>query len=750
MSKRFRMGRLVAILLCITLVATMLPVFASAAKLDAPKMKKAVLTDNGIKISWGSSDGAAGYRVYRRTSNKAPWKAIADVTKRSYVDKSPISNAVNYYAVRAIKPNGRVSGDYSPNPVGLRYFKIPKKLTASPDEKSITLTWRSVKGAPLYRIERKKGNKGAWKTIATTHATSYVDKNLVFGRLYRYRVRVVSADNKTALSPLSNIAEIVFTNEVRISSVTNQDGHVRIIWNKVKGTAAYRLFRKTEDGDWFTVATQTGTSFNDYDVLNNVRYSYYVRCMDAAGNYTGPYDAVGKSITYFVSPTMVSCTNANQSLVIKWEAVDGISNYVIYRRIGAGSWQPVGTSTTLSFKDTTAPSGTYCEYTAASADAAGNVVSAYGTSTVGATSYMDEPILTGISNGIGSITVSWQSVDLAPQYIVYRYIGDTVPDQLAYWTKIATVTGTAYTDTSMIENNRTYWYSVAVRDVTDTQDLSMLNEAALSIVYYDPPVIISATNEVDGAMVKWGKVDGASSYKIYRKTGNAAWTQIGTAPATSNTFTDGDVVSTGHYWYSVASVAKNDSAYYTETTGAKDTTFYGTPGAAISNGDGTIPIGWTTVDGIGTYRLIRSNKNWDDGAVVYEGAGVSYAEPAPVSGKYYYYKLCSVSGGVRVSGWRTLVTKYLDKPIITSVTSPATKQVKLEWTSVGGASYYVIEVADMLTDNWQKIYTTDKEGKISEITLTTPYTKVAKRFRIKAVSAGYESVVSATKSISIK
>ena len=81
MSRGFTKGRLIALLLCIVLIGTtLLPTIASAAKYNAPVMKKAVLNSNGIKITWKGSSGATGYRVYRRTSPKADWKAIAEST----------------------------------------------------------------------------------------------------------------------------------------------------------------------------------------------------------------------------------------------------------------------------------------------------------------------------------------------------------------------------------------------------------------------------------------------------------------------------------------------------------------------------------------------------------------------------------------------------------------------------------------------------------------------------------------------
>ena len=758
MNGKFTIGRLIAILMCIVMVATMLPAVASAEKLSAPKMKKATLVEDGIKVTWKGSSGASGYRVYRRTSNKQDWKAIADVTKKAYVDTKPISGATNYYAVRALKADGTPGSNYSDNPVGSYYMKAPTKLKATVGETSITLTWKAVKAAPLYRIDRKaKGS--SWKALGTTKATTYVDTKATSGKEYSYRVKVVTADNKVVLSLPSKEVTAIYSDKVTVTSLANKTDHILVQWNKVKGAKKYRLFRKTEDGDWFKVDDIKGTAYADYDVVNNVRYTYYLRCLNSKGEVFGRYDP-GKGTTFYVPPTMRSCTNADKSLLTEWQAVDGISYYVVFRRIVidsvAGEWMKIGLANGVSYNDTTAPSGTYCEYTAACADASGNLLSTYGNSVVGATSYMDSPVLTSIACGIGSIKIEWLPVDLAPNYVVYRYIGDAVPTVPEQWEAIGTATDTTYEDTTANQNNRRYWYSVAVGDVAATIPapalLSMLNLSAISIVYYAPPTINSVTNELGGAMVSWGKVDGASYYNVYKWTGNGAWTLIAeNLPATSSSYTDPDVVNSGHYWYSVSCKAQNESAHYDETNGAKSTKFYWAPEiTGLSNGDGNISISWGPVDGAGFYRLTLGD------TILQEATARSYTMYTPDPGKMYKFKVCFVDANGFRSALREGDIRYLTKPVITGASSPYAKAVTLTWDPVIESSTMNIRMSATKdgSSGWISLGTVETSGAVpttktlKDLSVTGQYMW----FQIQAVSGSgnYTSVWSDSVQVYIK
>ena len=737
MKRRHITGRLLAALLCIVLIGTMIPVFASAA-LKAPKMKKVANVEKGVKITWKASSGAAGYRVFRKPATAgASWKAIGETTtKRSFIDTGAKSGHEYVYAVRALNSAGRAKSGFSANPLKITYYKTPKMKSAETQKNGVLVKWSASAGAPLYRIYRSL-NGGSWKAIDTTTKTQYLDKNVKYGRTYSYRVRVVSADNKTLLSDYDHTpVTTTFAKASEIKDLTNRAADIRVRWYKVKGATQYRLFRKIGEGDWFTMTTTTGTTYIDTDVKNNLTYTYYVRAMDAAGEYIGTYHA-GKSIVYHVMPTLNACVRSGGNLLVTWEAVEGVSNYVIYRRIGGGEWIKVGTSTTTSYSDSTMPSGTWCEYTVACADGSGSPISDYGVYVVGATSYLAKPVLTGVSNGMGRVIITWNSVDKAQKYIIYRKIGDDVP----LWTPIGTTTGTSFADTA-VEHCKKYTYTVAVRNAADTEDESMYDETGKTITYYNAPAIgtIAVTNATAGAKITWEKVDGVPNYKIWRKTGNEAWTAIATVHGANSgySYIDTTVVNNGHYWYSVSCVADSESAF---PTPGKETTFYAAPQIdSLAVGDGTMIFKWAAVESITAYRVQRKVAGGSWTTVSASQSDRTYTDTDVTSGTKYAYRVCSLQGGNPVSGWRDVSAKtYLDAPVGVKATKAGKGEMKISWdVAIVGADSHDIYAQTYPGGSWVKVASA---SKIDTSFLVKGLISGQKyRFKVVAVCSGSQSV----------
>lgn len=60
----------------------------------------------GVKVIWAKSNGAAKYRVFRKTGSGS-WKKIADITSTSYIDKSVKSGTQYSYAVRCLSKDSK-------------------------------------------------------------------------------------------------------------------------------------------------------------------------------------------------------------------------------------------------------------------------------------------------------------------------------------------------------------------------------------------------------------------------------------------------------------------------------------------------------------------------------------------------------------------------------------------------------------------------------------------------------------------
>lgn len=694
---------------------------AEEKALSKPKVKTPSVKADGVQVKWESVSGAAKYKIFRRETTTAKWKQIKTVngSKTSYRDTTVKSGRTYYYTVKAVDSAGKLS-KYDKTGKSITYFSVPELKKTESVEKGIKITWKAVSGAPLYRVSRKTPG-GSWRFIGTTKSTSYTDTKIAKGTTYLYTVRVVSKDNKKKLSECDKAGiSGMFVGHVSVSELTvhdgytsatsgtHHDGYVEVKWNSVPGAAKYRVFHKTGAGKWIGLKTVSGTSYKDYDVVSGNKYLYKVRAMDASGKYIGTYDKSGKSITYYAAPTLTDCTRSGEALLTTWEPVEGITNYRVSRKIDGGTWKTIAFVNTTSYLDTTMPSGTRCWYTVWCCDANMNELSAKDPVGVNNTSYMDRPILIGASAANGGVSFTWQAVDKAVNYHIYRKNGDRTA-----WVDLGYTGGTSttYFD-STAQSGTVYYYTVATCDAGGTEDLSLYNESGVVVTYYKVPVLKKIENTTGGVKLTWSRVDGIGQYRIYRKTGNEAWTAIGTAK--DITYTDANVVSTGNYVYTVSCLLNDTEVSGYNTTGLK-TQFYWNPQGVTSPRVAAdfISFSWEAVDGISTYEVQRQL----DGETTWTTVGTvserTFKDTAPKSGYKATYRVRCWKGGKAVSA--ASVTKkvyFLAAPTGVSLT-PGDKQIKVTWSSPTGARGYEIWRSEGAAGSFKKIKTISSGATVS-------------------------------------
>ena len=662
----------------------------SSSVLSAPKMKSASSAGNGIKVTWIAVEGASKYQVYRKTEGGS-WGRLAVATGISYTDTSAKNGTTYYYTVRCLNSSGNlVSGHESPG-VSATFVPsgTPHMVSAAAGSNGIVVKWNAVSGASNYMVYRKTEG-GSWGRLGTTTGTSYTDKNVKTNTLYYYTVRVCSADGSKLLSGHESPGvSAKFAGKAAVSSLSNGANGVTVKWNSVPGAAKYRVERKTGDGSWVNKGDKTGTSWVDTSVISGKGYTYRVKALDSSGKVVGTFDGNGKSITFYAAPTLVDATDTGTGIRVTWEAVEGISTYRVYRKIAPGSWMVQGDVSSLNYLDTNVPSGVEATYTVRCVQN-GNLVSWYETPGVSAVStgysetFHDQPLLTGVSAVSGGIQVNWQAVEGVSKYAVYRRDTSKTSWTKIYTGSVTTVDGVCrYTDTTAVVGGK-YSYTVACSD--GSSDTSEKNETGLSVTYYGTPVMKKAENINGGVKVTWNPVDGVSTYRVYRKTGNGSWSVIANA-VSGTSYTDATVQSTGTYRYAVSCVVNGAEMSSYDNTGVK-ITYYSTPkmiSAAVSSANG-ITIKWNPVDGISTYRVYRKLGNGDYVKLV-DVNGTSYTDNTAVSGKKNTYTIRCVRSGNYCSGFEAAgkSVNFLAAPALINANGG---QVK--WNAVSGATYYAV------------------------------------------------------------
>lgn len=219
----------------------------------------------------------------------------------------------------------------------------------------------------------------------------------------------------------------------------------------------------------------------------------------------------------------------------------------------------------------------------------------------------------------------------------------------------------------------------------------------------DVPEISSVSNGVSGVSVKWGKIQKADKYRVYRKTDGSSWKKLvdtKTISCTDKTAKHGKT-----YTYMVRAVEDGVlSQYYA----GESITRVDTPElVSISNVASGIKIKWGKVscaDGYNVYRKANGS-GWKKVAGISENDTTYYVDKDVDSASTYTYRVRAYNGKA-LSGY--------DKTDLSTVRLLPVKSIKAKSTSKGiFVSFSSCKGADRYA-----IYRKNEEGKWLRIGFT--------------------------------
>lgn len=262
-------------------------------------------------------------------------------------------------------------------------------------------------------------------------------------------------------------------------------------------------------------------------------------------------------------PTVKSVSNEECKFTITWNAVPYASKYIIYRTDAKGN--PTGAytvRTTASYTFTGVPGNMNYYYVVAAA-ATGRNGEVIGACSSVMTASPTMKTLTKVTSfkavaGDGNVSLSWAKVANATGYIVQRSISGTNA-----WEKIATVTGTSYNCSSVVNGKK---YAFMVRAIRTVNGYTVYGTpgyltAAPQMVKPVTPNSLTVTETSSGNKLTWkssGKVTGFIVYSYDYDKGK--YVKLATVKnATSYVHTAAK--STERYKYAVKAYRSEGSCY---------------------------------------------------------------------------------------------------------------------------------------------------------------------------------------------
>ncbi len=508
----------------------------------------AVNSSTYTTVSWKAVAGATKYYIYKADSQGGELKHIGTTNKDTlkFVDKKVSGGKVAYYSVRC--NNGKLTSTHTITPKRNVFLEIPQIKSVENTYTGQKISWNKVKGANGYKLYYKIYGEKEYKYIKTVDAKtlSYTNKNVTNGKIMCYCIKAANSES------LSSYTAKCYTYATPPKvTLSNSKSGVLLEWKVNKSAAGYWVYRKAEGAkNWTRIACVTKNYYTDTTAKSGNRYFYTVKTY--TGKVLSGCNNDGWRIYHLSAPVLTSVSNGYGGIVCSWKAVPGAKNYVVYRKASNDKeWTRIGTTSSTSYKDSNVKNlGTYSYVVKA---VRGSTSSAY-TATAKSVKYIVAPVAS-ISNSTSGIYLQWGKVSGASSYYIYRKEGNA-----KNWTKIDTVTQTAYLDTN-VKPGVAYTYTVKAY-VSKT--LSGCNENGWKSVFLNTPNMESVTSNPGGVQVKWGKVPYATSYAVFRKApGDKAWTLIGTTPDNGSvTYIDKTAKAGITYTYTVRACYGNYRSWF--------------------------------------------------------------------------------------------------------------------------------------------------------------------------------------------
>lgn len=215
--------------------------------ITVPKINGIGNVEKGISLKWSAVSSVTGYYVYR-AQDGGKFSKIATVasSKTNYVDSSVLTCGAKYsYKVVAYK---MVSGKEKKSAVSSArvMYKVDKPAapTLANGSAGVKLSWKAIKGATQYEIQRAIGSTGSFEALTTVTGTSYTDSAAkTNGKNYRYKITAVKLVGSTKYkSVVSGEKAIVYLKAPAIEGISNSSaGAFTVKWGENGSANGYQI-----------------------------------------------------------------------------------------------------------------------------------------------------------------------------------------------------------------------------------------------------------------------------------------------------------------------------------------------------------------------------------------------------------------------------------------------------------------------------------------------------------------------------
>ena len=545
-------------------------------------------------ISWAKVDGAQNYWLLRRVAGSdVSFEIISRQTKLTFTDTTAQVDVEYEYTMQVIGKEPELDSAFSANVTAVCGLAKPVVKGVITDQGKPQLTWEAVEGAVKYEVYRSTKSGKGYTLLGEAYSTGVDDMSAAVGKTYYYKIVAVGENGK---SPESSYVKLTGKCAAPMIYVENAaSGKPLVSWGKVDGAKQYTIYRaSSETGKYSKAGTTKSLYYEDKKASGGKTYFYKVVANASKSSYNSGYSNIFSCDVICGAPSVtVKVDIATGKPMLSWKKVDLAAGYRIYRQLPGQEFEVIAEQTGLSFVDTTAPIDTLCIYKVQTIGKTEGLDSGF-TKELSATSAIAQPKLNAGVNADGKPHFSWQPIEGAVKYEIYRSTKSTKG-----YTLLATVEdGNAYVDAT-VAGGKTFYYKVkAVGNVSSSESsyVKLTGKCAA------PFISIDTTS--GKPVLSWEKVSGAKQYTVYLATSmEGKYTKLGTTKKL--TYTDSKAKTGGEYYYKV--IANGSKSSYNSIYSNVKMAFVpcAAPKVTVKNNAlGQPVISWGKVTGAAQYKIV--------------------------------------------------------------------------------------------------------------------------------------------------
>ena len=414
-------------------------------------------------------------------------------------------------------------------------------------------------------------------------------------------------------------------------------GKVKLTWDAVENAASYQIYRSTkESGEYKLMMSTENTSYINTAAKVGATYFYYVVAVADDGTLSAASNTVSRMCILPRPEVTASNVASSGKVKLTWDAVEGATKYKVYRSTSSGgTFKLMYTATGCSYTNTSAEAGKKYYYKVKAISETDGADSAF-SSVKSRTCDLPRTELTRGATSTSAISISWDEIDGASHYSVYR---STSKD--GTYKKLNTAEATSYQDKT-VSAGKTYYYKVIANSPFSGASSAASSFLTAKAVPAAVTMKSTASSTKSSIKISWNEAADATGYYVYRRASESdSWTKIATVKS-GTSYTDES--ASGRQYYRVAAYDTVNGTKYTgyKSSSIRCRTLASTAITAISHVYEN-DISWNSVSGATKYQIYRkseSDSSWTRLATLSDAT--SYHDEDVSETEHYSYRVRAI------------------------------------------------------------------------------------------------------------